>query len=115
LRTLLRVGLPVFRQPAELEHSGEVIELELEQCRARFRVANRGNAHLRLNKVGIEAFGPNDQRLASGEMKGWYVLAGHERPYIYELPDEVCEETRRVEVRVESDHGSFEGATDGPS
>jgi fimbrial chaperone protein len=115
LRTLLRVGLPVFRQPAKVEQVGEVADLELERCQARFRVANRGNAHLRLNKVGIEAFGPNGQRLATGEMKGWYVLAGNERPYTYEFPDEVCEETRRLEVRVEAEHGSFEGAMDGPS
>jgi len=115
LRTLLRVGVPVFRAPADTEHTGEVIDLELAQCRARFRVANRGNAHLMLKKVAVRAIGPQGNELDTGELKGWYVLAGNERPYTYMLPDEICGETQRLEVQIESDHGSFKGVADAPS
>jgi fimbrial chaperone protein len=115
LRTLLRVGVPVFRQPSQLEHVGEVVNVELDGCEASFSFANRGNAHLMLKSVAVRALDAAGDELDSGELRGWYVLAGRERPYRYAIPEEACAATSRLEVHVESDQGSFVGVVDDPS
>jgi fimbrial chaperone protein len=115
LRTLLRVGVPIFRQPQQLEHVGEVVDVELDGCEARFSFANRGNAHLMLKSVSVRALGESGDEVASGELRGWYVLAGRERPYSYAIPAEACAATSRFEVHIESDQGSFVGVMDDPS
>jgi fimbrial chaperone protein len=115
LRTLLRVGVPVFRRPLQQQQAGDVIGVELIDCRARFRFANRGNTHIRLKKVVVRALGEAGDEIDSGELKGWYVLAGRDRFYEYTLSEDICTETQRIEVNVESEQGSFVGVTDGVS
>lgn len=115
LRTLLRVGVPVFRRPLQQEQAGEIVGVELSECRVRFRFANRGNTHIRLKKVELRALSGAGNEVASSEMKSWYVLAGRERPYEYTLPDDVCAETQGLEVKVESEQGSFVGVLDDAS
>ena len=115
LRTLLRVGIPVFRQPAELDHSAEVIDVEIDDCEARFRFANRGNTYMMLKNVAVRALNGAGDELAAGQLRGWYVLTGRERPFVYTIPEEACKATERFEVRIESGPGSFEGVADNRS
>jgi fimbrial chaperone protein len=114
LRTVLRVGVPVFRRPSSLAFAGEVIGLDLRDCRVSFRVANRGNAHLMLQAVSVSAFDRRGRQLADAGLKGWYVLAGRERPFTHTLPEDVCRNTRRLRVNAVSDQASFEGVADAP-
>jgi fimbrial chaperone protein len=114
LRTVLRIGVPVFRRPSSLEFSGEVTGLRLEGCGVSFRVANRGNAHLMLQSVSLSAFDRSGALLTAADLKGWYVLAGGERPFTHALHEEMCRKVRRLRVDVVSDQASFEGVADVP-
>jgi hypothetical protein len=114
LRTLLRIGVPVFRRPASLEFAGEVTGLSLEGCRASFRVVNQGNAHLMLQGVTLSAFDHAGRPLMSADLKGWYLLAQRGMPFSHLLPDDVCAETRQLKAQVVSDQTSFEDVADVP-
>jgi fimbrial chaperone protein len=114
LRTLLRIGVPVFRRPASLEFAGEVAGLSLEDCRVSFKVVNQGNAHLMLQGVSLSAFDHAGRPLLSIDLKGWYVLAQRGTPFSHLLPEDVCAETRQLKVQVVSDQTSFEAVADVP-
>ncbi len=114
LRTVLRIGVPVFRRPASLEFSGEVAGLRLDGCDVSFRVVNRGNAHLMLQKVSLAAFDRSGAPLTTADLRGWYVLAGNERPFAHAFSEEACRKVRRLRVDVVSDQASFEGVADVP-
>jgi fimbrial chaperone protein len=114
LRTVLRIGVPVFRRPSSLEFSGDVNGLGLEGCSVSFKVSNHGNTHLMLRQVALTAFDRSGAPLTAVDLKGWYVLAGNDRPFSHALPEELCRKVRRLRVDVVSDQASFEGVADVP-
>jgi fimbrial chaperone protein len=114
LKTLLRIGVPVFRRPASIDVAGEVTGLHLDDCLVGFNVANRGNAHFMMQRIIVTAFDRVGRELTTAELPGWYLLARKERSFSHELPAEFCGETRRLKVQVISDHASFEEVADVP-
>jgi hypothetical protein len=67
-----------------------------------------------LQTVSVSAFDRGGSQLTAAALKGWYVLAGAERPFTHELPEDICRKTRRLQVDVVSDQTSFGEVTDVP-
>jgi fimbrial chaperone protein len=57
------------------------------------RFANPGNAHTRIQTLRVMADGK-----AIVEANGWYVLAGARREQSVEIPDDVCRNTRTLQL-----------------
>jgi fimbrial chaperone protein len=114
LRTLLRIGVPIFRRPSSLTFEGEVTGLGMRDCHVEFDVANRGNAHLMLQQVTLSAFDRGGRELMTVELPGWYLLARNRRPFTHQLAADVCGEVRRLKVQVLSDQASLEEVADVP-
>jgi fimbrial chaperone protein len=101
VRVLSRVGIPVFVLPAIPAVEKATLEsLELQGGKATFALRNAGNVHVRPFSVRLVVEGEKEKVIAEKALDAWYVLAGDERRYEVQLPEDRCADVRHVEVEV---------------
>jgi len=94
----MRVGIPVFFAPARPSGSAVLQDAALEGGRLRFRLANPGNAHVRLSHVRVTTEGGADVVAAEHELPAWYLLPGGARAYDLALDPKECSGARSFRV-----------------
>lgn len=72
----VRFAVPIFIAPKQPRISTEVLDLAVRGGELRFKLANRGNQHVKLEDLSLLR---GERQLATGQ--GWYVLAGAQREF----------------------------------
>jgi fimbrial chaperone protein len=90
LRTLMRIGIPVFFIPAKEEASGLVRDASLQEGKLSLVAKNSGNVHFVVNFVKLEGVDVSEASVFKTEVAGWYLLPGSSRKYTIEIPYEEC-------------------------
>jgi fimbrial chaperone protein len=103
LRVLLRVGVPVFVAPAQPERRAQITRLEVKGGQARIEVANAGNVHAAADLVELVATARDGSALLRRQLPERYFLAGAVRPFMAEIPGDVCRRAAAVEVSIVGD------------
>lgn len=113
LRTLLRIGIPVFLTPATTEARGTLEGLKSEAGgKISFLIKNQGNVHFIVRLIKIIGQDYNGSDLFSDESQGWYLHAGAAKAFSREIPKNSCPKVKRVKVEVTTDKPTLSGTLD---
>lgn len=116
IRTRLRVGIPVFLAPARPISGAEIAGLGVERAKVTFLLRNAGTVRIRPTVIRVSVQDVAGTSIFEKTLDGWYVLAGGDRLYQVDLPDDVCARASAVtatavgEVPVESTRPVVGGA-----
>jgi fimbrial chaperone protein len=103
VRVLTRIGIPIFVQPSRVLESQRLGPIALGAGSASFTLQNRGNVHFRAESVALEGIDAGGGKLFQRDQQGWYVLAGGEKRYQFDLPTDLCAKVRKLRARVKGD------------
>ena len=108
VRFLTKMGVPIFLEPPAPESVGQISNISVAGGKLSFEVANRGNRHFVLQKVTVRGDGVVPFRR---EVNGWYVLAGENRSYNFDIPKSECLRTHELTIEAQTDDSSFSGSS----
>ncbi len=103
IRTLTRVGIPVFVEPHQEQAQGEIGRLALEGGRLQVAFANKGNVHLIVRAINVQGMDAAGKAVFGSEVAGWYILPERERVFILNIPQNDCQGSRYLEIEVVAD------------
>jgi fimbrial chaperone protein len=112
VRTLMKVGVPVFISPVGGVARGEIDEAALSGGALRFRVRNDGDAHLLIRGISVEGTDAGGIGVFRKQVAGWYLLEGRSRVYSVEIPKEECLKAREIRIDVDTDKLSLDRSLD---
>lgn len=112
LRTLLRVGVPVFIAPEKPEVAGAVVDMGLKGGVLGFTVANSGNTHFVVRAVKVEGADASGASVFQAELAGRYLHGGRQVSYSVEIPRENCMKIKTLKVDVGTSKVPFYGLLD---
>lgn len=108
IRVLTRIGIPLFLQPAAPEPRPEIAALAVSDGRVAFTLRNGGTSRFRPDAVEVVLAGEGGAPLRTLRQEGWYVLAGGERRYAFDVPREEAHLVRAVIARAVAPAGAVE-------
>jgi fimbrial chaperone protein len=108
VRVLMRIGIPVFVEPPKAERRGTVAFTAAGSGRASLNVRNEGNVRLRPTEVRLVGRSAAGDVTFEKRLDPWYVLAGDERFYEADVPEDVCAATRTLRAIVAEAGGNLE-------
>lgn len=113
LRTLLRVGIPIFLAPATTEAKGTLEGLKVEAGgKVSFLIKNHGNVHFVIRSIKMTGQDANGSDLFADESQGWYLHARASKAFTREIPKDACPKVKRLRVEVTTDNPVLSGAMD---
>jgi P pilus assembly chaperone PapD len=109
VRVLTRVGIPVYLEPPERKPDAEVSALAVQGRRVSFALRNTGNVRIRPDLVRVVGRDGAGEIVFDQPLSSWYVLAGGERLFEADAPQDGCERVRVVSAEVAVSKGTVEG------
>jgi fimbrial chaperone protein len=103
LRTLMKIGIPVFFIPIKEEASGKVQDASLQGGKLSLIAKNSGNVHFVVNFVKLEGMDASEASVFKTEVAGWYLLPGSSRKYTIEIPYEECRNSAVIRMDMVAD------------
>ncbi|GMR04573.1 MAG: fimbria/pilus periplasmic chaperone [Thermodesulfobacteriota bacterium] len=107
LRTLMRVGIPIFVEPVTRENSGKIEDLSLEKGRLLFSVANTGNRHFIMRTVKVEGKDASGKVVFTRELAGRYLHGKKRKKFVVEIPKKECLTISHLVIDVSADRLSM--------
>jgi fimbrial chaperone protein len=107
LRTILRIGVPVFIVPVKTSVAGEIGDIELEKGKLSIPVKNTGNVHFVVRTVKVEGMDAEGATVLQREIAGWYLLQGWGKTFSMEIPGESCPDIDSLKIDVITDRLSM--------
>jgi len=98
----LKLGMPVFVQPAQGKDDWSIEGLTLEKGRARVAIGNNGNQHLIVREIAATGADAGGEKVYSRTVSGWYVLAGSQVSFFVPISREKCLKLHTLKVSVKS-------------
>ncbi len=108
----VRFGVPIFIKPVLEELKGEIHQIQIKDKKLHFSIKNAGNAHFRIGTIVIQGVDKEGSEQFSKELKGWYLLAGAQRPYETPLSQDICQEGQKINVEVKTDQFTLQDQFD---
>jgi len=99
----VRFGVPFFVRPLKEEMQGELTGAALAKGVVSATVKNSGNTHFRINSVSLKGTDSQGAETFTGQVDGWYLLAGAVRSYSVPIPAGKCAGTAQIEIVVTTD------------
>jgi len=103
LRTIMRVGVPVFVSPANAVPEGTMESLSFSSGNLSFAVRNTGNIHFIIKNIQINGFSRTGESEFRTELGGWYLLDGRSRSYVFSIPKEICTKLDHITIHINTD------------
>jgi len=100
LRVLLRVGVPVFVAPAQIDRRPAITRFDLQAGQVDLAVTNAGNVHFVADRVEVVAVAGDGSRLHAHRFQERYFLAGVSKPLKVKIPREICAKAASLEASV---------------
>lgn len=108
VRTLMRVGIPVFVQARVPQRDLEVADVGVEAGTLQVYLQNHGNTHVRVNTIALRGLDDDGTEITALEIDGWYVLAGALRRFTAAVEETDLEALSSVQITVATDDGTLE-------
>jgi len=100
VRVLLRIGVPVFVAPAQIDRRPEITRFDLQAGQVDLAVTNAGNVHFVADRVEVVAVAGDGSRLHAHRFQERYFLAGVSKPLKVKIPREICARAASLEASV---------------
>lgn len=110
VRTVLRMGVPIFLEPVTNEVKGVVENLSAKTSQVSFQVSNQGTVHFMIKAIKVSGYDSAGTELFSNPLKGWYVHAGNSKTFHHEIPRDICSRVSRVQVEVATNKSTLSEA-----
>lgn len=110
LTIAFRYSMPIFVRPARPQESGIIEKIDMSEGVVKAVVRNTGNVHVKLLSVTFHGKAAGTE-LFSKEIAGWYVLHGSARTYEASVPQDVCDQLSKIEVKVQTENFEINGNT----
>ncbi|MCX5867660.1 MAG: fimbria/pilus periplasmic chaperone [Proteobacteria bacterium] len=107
LKMLLKVGIPIFIISAKEKPAGVIEGVEVQDGKIKATVKNNGNSHLFLTSLKAVGDDGNGKDLYQQELKGWYILPGVSKTYLFDIPDNVCRKLKTITLDAKIDKGAI--------
>lgn len=104
----LRIGVPIFVAPAREKLSGLIEGMEVEGGKLKATVRNDGKTHLFLSTVKASGEDANGAGCYQQDLKGWYLLPGVSKTYLFDIPPDVCPKLKAITLEVKPEKGVIE-------
>ena len=98
----LKLGMPVFVQPAQGKEDWSIEGFTLEKGRARVTIRNNGNEHLIVRQIAARGADAGGEKVFSRTVNGWYVLADSQVSFFVPIAREKCLKLHTMKVSVRS-------------
>lgn len=108
----VRFGVPIFVKPLKEEAKGEIEKIELSKGVIKAVVKNAGNRHFIINAVNIKGKNAKGEETYSKEISGWYLLTGVSRLYTSQIPQDICNDTAKLDIEVRTSEFILNGKLD---
>lgn len=112
LRTLMKVGVPIFIAPVRAEAAGGIEGVGLKKGRLSLTVRNTGNVHFIIRAVNVEGMDAAGASVFQEQLKGWYLHGGNDRAFSLDIPEESCLRSSFIKVEVVTDKLSMDERLD---
>jgi fimbrial chaperone protein len=107
LRTLTRLGVPIFIAPVKTEPRGDIEKVGFKQGELFLSVKNKGNVHFTIRAVKVEGIDASGATVFQSELAGWYLLEGHSKTFSLEVQKESCLSINAIKIEVQTDRFSI--------
>jgi len=104
----LRIGVPIFIATAREKLSGTIEGMEARGGKITATIKNNGNAHLFLSSLKASGEDMNGVGCYQQDLKGWYLLPGVSKTYLFDIPPDVCPKIKAVTLDVKMEKGVIE-------
>ena len=102
VKVRVRVGIPIFIQPAGGRAEPRLAAMTAQGRRISFELQNLGVIHVPPQRVRVTGYRPDGAVAWERDLESWYVLAKGARRYETEVRPEECAVTHAVAVEVET-------------
>lgn len=99
----LTLGVPIFLSPPKEIKMWSIVGGELAKGKVIVTVGNKGNTHLIVKKIKVTGLNNSNGEMFNKEITGWYVLAGVNKTYTLDIPQENCIKAQTLKIGVEVD------------
>jgi len=103
IRTLMRVGLPVFLAPLKPAPKGEILEPALSKGTLSLVLRNSGNVHFMIRKAKVQGVDAAGTTVFETELAGRYILHGKSRRLSTPLAEEDCKKASALNIQIVTD------------
>ena len=107
LKMLLKIGIPIFITSAKEKPAGVIERVEVQGGKMKATVKNNGNSHLYLTSLKAVGDDGNGKDLYQQELKGWYLLPGVSKTYLFDIPGNVCRKLKTITLDAKTDQGAI--------
>ena len=107
-----KMGVPIFLGALRPATRTVVDNLEFADGDMFFHVANRGAAHVLLQKVQIRGLSSTGEQVFARSVDGWYLLAGRHLRFRIPVSPAQCAQAATIVVVADSDRGPAHGRLD---
>ncbi|MDD5223619.1 MAG: fimbria/pilus periplasmic chaperone [bacterium] len=107
LKMLLKVGIPIFITSAKEKPAGVIEGVEIQNGKIKANVKNNGNSHLFLTSIKAVGDDGNGKDLFQQDLKGWYLLPGVSKTYLFDIPGNVCRKLKTITIDAKADVGTI--------
>ncbi len=98
IKTVLRIGVPVFITPKEPKAALTMREVRMEDGKLAVTIVNSGTSHSRIQKIAFVGLDSGGNEVFSHESAGWYVLSGASRAFPLDISAEECQKATSLKV-----------------
>ena len=93
-----RIGVPVFLAPVKSVRSGRMDPVTVTRGVVSIPLTNTGSIHAMVDEVSVRGMAAADSPVFEEALKGWYVLAGKSRTWIYTIQPAQCRLVKFLEI-----------------
>jgi len=115
LRTVMKVGLPVFIQPPKIEASANISGAGVVNGELGFSIENTGNIHFLIRGVDVTGLAPDGSNVFQTELAGWYLHAGRSKKFSFNIPEDICGKIDSLKIDVSTDRLSLTERINAPA
>ncbi|MFZ3072978.1 MAG: fimbria/pilus periplasmic chaperone [Thermodesulfobacteriota bacterium] len=112
LRTLMKIGVPVFVSPAKVKAEAIIDAKSLKNGVLSFSIKNSGNVHELVKTAHVEGFDAKDNEVFKKDLAGWYVHRGKAKPFSTEIPKDVCASVKMIKIKIDTDRTAISDRMD---
>ena len=115
LRTVMKVGLPVFIEPVKAEAQGKITGAGAEKGELSFSIENSGNIHFLIRGINVSGADASGAAVFQTEMAGWYLHAGRSKKFSFNIPEDICGKIDSLKIDVSTDRLSLTERLNAPA
>jgi fimbrial chaperone protein len=112
VRIIMKVGIPIFISPLEVESKGNIEKLELSKGKLYVLLKNGGNVHFIIKSVRLTGSDASGKEVFKTERGGGYLHGNKTKALIFDIPIKECLKIKTLRVVANTDRVSMSGKLD---